>query len=67
MVDIWVNDVTFVHEMRLILSPGVLSMEVMKLDRTFVQGKIILFKINTCSTVWFRRICPIENTYRIIK
>ena len=66
-MDIWVNDVTFVNEMRLILSPGVRSMEVMKLDRTFVQGKIILVKINICSAVWFRRICPIEDTYWIIK
>ena len=66
-MDIWVNDVTFVNEMRLILSPGVRSKEVMKLDRTFVQGKIILVKINICCAVWFRRICPIENTYRIIK
>ena len=66
-MDIWVNDVTFVHEMRLILSPGVLSMEVMKLDRTFVQAKNILVKINICCAVWFRRFCPIENTYRIIK
>ena len=51
MVDIWANDVTFVNEMRLIISPGVHSMEVKKLDRTFVRGKIILVKINTCSTV----------------
>ena len=41
----WFNDVTFVNEMRLIISPGGRSMEVKKIDRTFVQGKIILVRI----------------------
>ena len=41
----WFNDVTFVNEMRLIISPVGRSMEVKKIDRTFVQGKIILVRI----------------------